>query len=287
MSPLPNGLPAPERTVRSLGRALERRYPAVRRPLLWAWTRYIQLYARLNAWAHAQRYARRTGLSPFEVFAVDPDDITFLAHADGYPQQTHTAPVFPDSKFKYAGTVRGGDWDRGGVRFAETDLYRAYEAHFERGVDWAATPFVERVEEFLAAGIELWGCTTPTEFERRCADIDSLYDSIRRHGYRSQRELAGSGVPDPIGECDMPLTVRVVYDELTVCIGRDGDLLLFDGRNRLAIAKLLGLESIPVWVMVRHERWQTLREELAGAPAARRALRPRLQGHPDLGPLPD
>lgn len=271
-----------ERAIRSLGGTLVRRNPAVRGPILRLWDLYIVTYARLVSGVHSLVHARRTGLPPFEVVRVDPDRIEYIVERDGYPSQARTDTVFPSPKFKHAGTVRGGDWDELETRFRETELYRSFEAHFERGVDWEETRFFRRSLDLLADGVELWGCTDRREFERRCEAVDALYERIGDEGYRSQRELCRDGVEDPLENPDDSPIVRLVHDELTVCVGRDGDLLFLDGRNRLAIAKLLDLDSVPVWILVRHDRWQAFREELARTPRLREELPPRLRDHPDL-----
>jgi SAM-dependent methyltransferase len=54
----------------------------------------------------------------------------------------------------------------------------------------------------------------------------------------------------------------VAEDEITVCIGRYGDLLFSDGAHRLAIAKILNLPRVPIKVAVRHRDWITFRDEL-------------------------
>lgn len=271
-----------EQAIRSLGRNVADRYPPVRTPVLRGWHSYRVAYSRFVCFRDSLQYARHTDLSPFEVVSVDPDRIEYLVEQNGYPSQTYENAEFPDSKFKYAGTVRGGDWDSREMQFEDTDLYRAFEAHFERGVAWSDTAFFDRVVEHVENGVVLWGCASEAEFEQRCARLDDLYESIRDRGYLSRRDLARSAAGTPTTDTPSSAISPCVYDEIAVCVGRDGDVLFFDGRNRLAIAKLLGLDAIPVWIMVRHERWQALRESLAAGRSPTRELPGCLQEHPDL-----
>lgn len=281
--PVPNHLGAElERRLRKGGQWVVDRVPASRGPVYWLWGVYVRRYAQLNCLAHSIRYARRAPIEPFEVLEVDPDDVEFLVEADGYPQQTSTGVAFPRAKYKYAGTVHGGDWDTRRVRFEETDVFRAFEAHFEEGVPWESTAFFHRVVDYLDDGVVLWGCADREDFVSRCATLDRLYERIRDRGYQSQRALSTSGCDDPFSNTERTLVVRLVYDELTVCVGRDGSLRFFDGRNRLAIAELLDLDAVPAWVMLRHRDWQEYRERLAARPAHRRGVPDRLEGHPDL-----
>lgn len=276
-----------ELALRQIGRHLADQYPSTRGILLRLWEEYMFRYASLVCKWNALRYARRTTLLPFEVISVDPDQIEYLVQRNGYPTQTHEEIPFPGAKFKVAGTVRGGEWDKGGIRFEETDLYRAFEAHFEHGIDWRETRYFERCLEFIDADIELWGCTSRPELEHRFANVDLLYESIREHGLYSQAELVEAKINDPMADETQLLVKRRVYDEMTVCIGRDGDILYWDGRHRLAIAKLLDLDEIPVWVMVRHKQWQETRENVAKTQSPWQTLAGEIVSHPDMRTIVD
>lgn len=184
------------------------------------------------------------------------------------------------AKFREAGAVVGGDWDRPSTRFAELDVYRAYERHFEAGVPWEETAFFDRVVAEIDDGDSPWGCASESEFRERCARLDTLYERIADDGYRTQAELAAGDADDPIREQGRLRTERL-KDEIAVHVGRDGELLFADGRNRLSIVKLLGLESVPVRVLRRHTAWQGVRDAyVRGVPAVE-----RFAGHPDLASL--
>lgn len=271
-----------EVAIRNVGRQLADRYPSVRGVLLWLWEGYMLLYAYVVCKRDSLQYARRTTLHPFEVIAINPNQIEHLVQHTGYPTQTHEEIPFPGSKFKVAGTVSDGDWDKEGIRFEETDLYHAFEAHFEHGIEWRETRYFTRCLEFIEAGVVLWGCTSEPELEQRFANVDGLYESIREHGLYAQAELVEAKINDPMADERQSLVKRRVYDEMTVCIGRDGDVLYWDGRHRLAIAKLLDLDEIPVWVMVRHTQWQETRENAAKTPSPWQTLSEVIASHPDM-----
>ncbi len=65
---------------------------------------------------------------------------------------------------------------------------------------------------------------------------DALYQDIKNNGYKSQKELGKKGTK-----------------EVEVLIGRNGDIIFRDGNHRLSIAKILGIQKIPVIVNVWHE----------------------------------
>ena len=67
-------------------------------------------------------------------------------------------------------------------------------------------------------------------------------------------------------------------------IGRDGDIILDDGRHRLIIAKILGISRVPVRVYVRHPNWMDIRSEIESnsKPSESNA---DILSHPDLQDL--
>lgn len=190
------------------------------------------------------------------------------------------------------GTVRGGDWDRRAEApitdpdyrerydlyradgFTESTFFRSLQAHFDDGVDWEDTPFVARCLTLAERGEPSWRSLTSSDaILERCAKIDALYEQIRSSGYHSQQAL---GEP----------SIQRVTDEVVVDIARDGQLLFVNGRHRLAISKLLGLESIPVGVLVRHVEWMETRDAYARDGPLTGADAPPCD-HPDLCDLED
>ncbi|MFC7134033.1 MULTISPECIES: hypothetical protein [Salinibaculum] len=287
MVSLPTGesvLSSVETRLRAVGGSLAGTHPATRRLAMALWSQYVRLYPEVANGVLATRVGRQATVEPFRVVEIDPARIEFMVESSALPRQARSDDVFPESKFKYAGAVLGGDWDRSCERFEDSELYRSFRAHFRDGVDWAATPFYETVVDHIEAGTTMWGCRTAGEFRERCRDLDRLYDAIASHGFRSQRELATSEIPDPVdGDSPpRPHRVRLVNDELAVCIGRDGDFLFLDGRDRLAIAKLLDVETVPAWVVVRHREWQRLRTAVARRPWLAGQLQADLRDHPDV-----
>lgn len=75
-------------------------------------------------------------------------------------------------------------------------------------------------------------------------------------------------------------------DEVTVSIGRHGDLLFSDGAHRLAIAKLLGIQEIPVKIAVRHPEWIRFRRELLLCARDHGGKICQPVTHPDLKDMP-
>lgn len=197
---------------------------------------------------------RFTDADPFTVVFVDPTRITqsILEHSPRYPQW---------------GLVADGDWDQRGTPFTDRTVYRGLVERFENGDEWEETvlydAFLDQLDRFGNA----WGYTTRAGFEQRCQEIEQLYERIDRDGYWSQARLRRAGV-----------TATPILDEVNVDIGRDGSLLWRGyGQHRLAIAKLLDIDAIPVLFHRRHRGWQATRD------AVRAGSEPAVdRSHPDL-----
>jgi len=216
------------------------------------WSLYMRSHLRSTRFRKTTLNWRGADIDPYEVTWVSPERIEYV-----------TAESLPKAQFKHAGDILDGDWDRLETRFEETDIYEAFQAHFEEGVAWTDTDFFDQITTQIENGRTRWDCDSIPEFERRCERLDELYEKIRANGYFSQRELAERNVTNPIENSQYPVPERFLLDEITVNVGRDGDLLFYDGRNRLSIAKVLGVEEVPVWILSRHADWQATRDEVA------------------------
>lgn len=186
------------------------------------------------------RYARRAnGLEPLARHEVDPDRIRYVT---GGIEPTvrgsyHLQRVAGfDHRSDGFGGVRGGAWDRTDDRFEDLLEYRSMRARWE-GAAWSETDLYRRHRDRIEAGYESYGCPDLDRLRERLAAVDDLLAGIERDGYRARRAAGG----DP-------------FDEIRVNVGRDGSLLYNDeGRHRLAAAKLLDVEAVPVLVVARHE----------------------------------
>lgn len=272
-----------ERKFRSFGHWVSTLHPRIRYLVHRLWAYYIRAYPYVVNQGLLARVRSRAVINPFDITEVDPAAIEYMVSRGGMPAQAEQQQTFSESKFKYAGAVIGGNWDKTTWRFEDTELFTSFQAHFKEGIEWEQTPFFQSAVGHIQEGVTLWDCTSKKEFRCRCKKLDELYEGIKRHGYLSQKELMESSVKDPIkNDESVPYYVRLVNDELAICIGRNGELLFWDGRDRLAIAKILGLEKIPVWVAIRHEQWQRFRESVARNPESLEEMPSNRSSHPDL-----
>jgi hypothetical protein len=220
------------------------RYPKIGTPSInfWRITKYFfwkskwKLESLLGSWSGA--YVRNIDVD--KVYWVSPHRIVFSS-------------LLEFSHHDFKGHILGGNWDHLEKRFDTLDLYIAIKEVCKEGKKWSDTVFYQRVLDDIRKGQLLWGCQDESDLVKRCKYIESLFQSICNDGYKSQRELFLAGkIQDQV----------VAEEEVTVSIGRYGDLLFCDGAHRMAIAKLIGVTTIPIKVAVRHKDWIKFRNEL-------------------------
>lgn len=205
-----------------------------------------------------------TDAAPFALRWIDPDQPVY----DALPPVPERPPI---------GRVEGGDWDQINDRFEDRAVPQAIDLHFRHDCAWDETPLPDHVRDQIARFGDAWGHVDDA-VEHRCRSIEALYDTIRVDGYRTQAELAARGESGP-GAPPIP-----TLGEITIDVGRDGRLCWRRyGQHRLAIARVLGVDRVPILVARRHERWQDVRDRMREERAG--ALDPSLVGHPDLADL--
>ena len=190
-----------------------------------------------------------------EIVYVNPAEIRYVSLTD-------------NNKYKNICTIEGGDWDLKRKPIEDMDIFIALREHFENGAPLSKSKAHNRILKEIEKGVSKWGCQTEEELNARWRGIDELYFDIKTKGYQTQRER---GNPNFV-------------DEVTVKIGRDGELLFEDGRHRLSIAKILGFKSIPVLITKRHREWAKFRAKLLSYSQEHRIYQPLL--HPDLMSIP-
>jgi len=171
------------------------------------------------------------------------------------------------------GKIVSGNWDLNTMPFEDLDIYRAFHERFIDGRDWKETSYYRDFVYQIQKGNNINGVTDKKGILSRLNEMDMLFEKIRTEGFRSQ--------------IDMQRRSSSKMDDITVRIGRDGELLFEDGRHRLAIAKILKLKRIPVRVTWRHENWYKFRMQILDYVKNRRCgkvYQPLL--HPDLSDIP-
>lgn len=195
---------------------------------------------------------------PYELISVDPAEINYICD-----------PELNSQVSEHGTHVVGGDWDE----FDESDdpwiltdgknkrydtyiFHRSLKDHFCHNVPWSETKLYRLVE---TGKYESGHYQDVEALHNRLSEIEQLFERMNERGYQTQRELADQGNV-PFGTATWPCPE---HHEVTVNIARNGELIRDEGRHRLSVAKILGIKTIPVRVLVRHKEWQRKRQRIA------------------------
>ena len=234
----------------------------------------IDHYQRLLLWWNARPYADT--INPFAVINIDPTKISHVTNRGPNPGRFQWQDI---------GRVQGGSWDRSDDRVEDLAVVRALRRRFEDGEEWEDIEFIQHVLEQIERENVIWrGCNTKSDVWEACERVDELYENICDQGYLRQRDLIEQNEISPDKYVSDDGFNR--YDEVVVDIGRDGQFLFVDGRHRLAIARILGLDRIPVRISARHTQWQRIREAICNMPQSELPAEDRRYlDHPDIKQL--
>jgi len=184
-----------------------------------------------------------TDADPYKTLIVDPRQIRL---------QTCKAA-------RRRGWVENGSWDRNGSIFWSRSVPKAIRKKYTNEHTWQKINISDISKQ---------------------RKIENLYNSIKISGYKSQHQLLTESPDlawDGLNDAMHPLA-----NEIAVDIGRNGELLWnMCGQHRLAIAKVLGIEQIPVQVFRRHTEWQEIRNKLRHG----ESIPDEFYNHPDLQDL--
>jgi len=173
---------------------------------------------------------------------------------------------------RFKGHVIAGEWDKLEMKFCDIDLYRASNFVVNEGGNWEDTLFYKRIVHKISNGEIYWNCSDEQTFKTRCENIELLFYEIKSHGYKTQKQLLRQ----------QSLDSRKLDDEITVSVGRYGNLLFSNSAHRLVIAKLIPLEAIPTKISVRHPLWVKFVKQLNSYINLLAAKAPHSFTHPDL-----
>lgn len=140
-----------------------------------------------------------------------------------------------------SGLVLGGSWDLETYAIEEMEKYRYCVRRFVDGLSWEEAGAYSYMTQLFECYDRPDGCANWKDVERRYRDLDHLYEEVQRsRRILSRKELLG----------------RAAFRErggIYMHFGRDGEPIFgAGGCHRLAIAKILALEWVPVQVGVVH-----------------------------------
>lgn len=240
--------------------------------LFWRYRNIARRYRRLIQYPESLA-------APFDLIHVPPCDIDYMMTQQfSYHKETNLDLTH----------IIGGDWDRlilnaellfldsveekfdrhMVIPLSNCCFYRAVVDHVRQGTPWEETEFYERLTDADSFHLDReWEYSHEEGREWRFDQLDRLAASMREDGYKTQRECREADLSghERFNPSLHPDEFPPECHEVAINIGRDGKLILDEGRHRFMIARALKLNSIPVRVLVRHEQWQQKRSEIARA----------------------
>ena len=213
------------------------------------------LYSAVRAVARGATYALygrnyAAPLNPTAVLFVDPTAITSIPVDKPRPP----LPVLSG--------VEGGMWDRNTRAVADDVVYESFRERFEHGRSWEDTEYHSFMLERLDCSSGEWQQYEElSDVRRRYDRLDRLYETIRSDGYKPQRELPDEQFVDFTNKNrGFGIALPPEFREVSVYVSRDGEFMWAAGMHRLCIAQLVGVETIPVRIRLRHKTWQQHRD---------------------------
>ena len=155
----------------------------------------------------------------------------------------------------YYSRILDGDWDQSTVAFEDSAIYQSLRLRFIEGKNWEDTEYYqillnENNNELLRGGYSKEICN------EKFRKLDILYDEIKRNGYKLKKELVSSK------RRFTKFDIQTILDDVSIDIGRNGQLLIVHGKHRLSIAKLLDIPKVPIIIIKRHKKWMEFRKNL-------------------------
>ncbi len=159
-----------------------------------------------------------------QIYFIDPQKILYT------PKEDFTIDCIEEK-------MSDGDWDLDLKSFNENVIVKAYREVFFQDKSWTETELFNG--EYQAGTINIIDYAKRDKDELltwkllRCGFIGYLFTAMEKFGYQQ----------DPYG------------DFVSTLIGRNGEIILNNGRHRLAAAQLLRVSLIPIMIDVRHTKW--------------------------------
>lgn len=138
--------------------------------------------------------------------------------------------------------IKDGDWDLNvkPIMPCYYDNHRWFRSTFQYFADGLP---LEQCDEYL-----MCPASHRPKKHARYKEFENLFGLIKKDGYKSQKEL---------GIAPKPMYHKYHIDEINVVIDREGRILRVRpaGNHRLAMAMILNVESIAVYVRGVHREW--------------------------------
>ncbi len=151
------------------------------------------------------------------------------------------------SPYAFINVVLPSDWDLYKKPYEFDNVYKGMSKYFIRDQNHEEIEYLQECQLREKLGRK--------ETSSILKDKKELYHSMERKGYMSQYDLNKKEISE---------SAYKRPSEICVNIGRDGELIFnnSDAHHRLAIAKILDINKVPVVVVVRHKKWENIRRDV-------------------------
>lgn len=186
---------------------------------------------------------------PYEVYWVNPNSVKYGSG--------NTFSPIDDS-----GKVIGGDWDlENPNREVANSLWLiSSRERIMEGRSWEQTSIYKKGLESINLRGKWHRHDSEESLRKRFVRFENLLQNIKKKGY----------------------LVNPDKEDVSVNIGRNGEIRFNDGIHRLCIAQVLKLDRIPVQIVVRHPEWIKFKNKLAQFATQQRGRIYHPVTHPDL-----
>jgi len=244
--------------------------PSLEKQVFKVYSHYLRVYVKIWTLYNYDRH-NTAPLYPLKLLWIDPQEIEIGTQRREIEEINGT--LLPN--------ILNGNWDKEKIsRIEERSKYQAMEQHFIHNKAWEETEYYQsKLDELQKTGSTNHGgkITTKKELNQIFKNIDELYNKIKEEGYKNQKEIREK--QNIVNKDLRPDHFSNELNEVIVDIGRDGEIIFEENRHRFYIARILGIEKIPVRILIRHSKWQNKRNNAIKNPEK---LTEEQKQHPDI-----
>ena len=142
------------------------------------------------------------------------------------------------------GKIIDGDWDlEKPIReISKSSWLLSTHERIIDDINWCKTSIYKKGLESINLRGKWGGHKSEESLCRRFKRLETLLQSIKKNGY----------------------LINPLQADVSVNIGRNGEIRFNDGIHRLCIAKVLKLDKIPIQIVVRHPKWIEEADKIGG-----------------------
>ncbi|MCU4975385.1 hypothetical protein OB955_22070 [Halobacteria archaeon AArc-m2/3/4] len=183
---------------------------------------------------------RNIQFNPLETFYINPSvlESTVGPISPAAPHKYHIEEINrPFGMSNSIGSILDGDWDVENGDLTDLLTFRAFDNRFRNNQEWQETTYYKKHLKCITNGYQSLGCRSRSELDDKFDYYEELYSKIKNNGVLSQEMLR-----------EHPL------EGINIALDRNGTpLYIGHGRHRLIISKIIGIDKVPVKILIRHK----------------------------------